>query len=137
MFSSKELIIRLELNGDVLQEVSSADIKEEISIGRNPGSTWVIPPTDKSASNNHAKLFVKGGHAIIKDMQSRNGTFFQGERITERKLQAGDQIRIGDCLLKRSGLPAGVGSDVETYRRADAGRARHRAARISSWFGIG
>ena len=74
MFSSKELIIRLELNGDVLQEVSSADIKEEISIGRNPGSTWVIPPTDKSASNNHAKLFVKGGHAIIKDMQSRNGT---------------------------------------------------------------
>jgi pSer/pThr/pTyr-binding forkhead associated (FHA) protein/uncharacterized protein YceH (UPF0502 family) len=33
-------------------------------------------------------------------MQSRNGTFFQGERITERKLQAGDQIRIGDCLLK-------------------------------------
>ena len=100
MFSSKELIIRLELNGDVLQEVSSADIKEEIAIGRNPSSTWVIPPTDKSASNNHAKLFVKGGHAIIKDMQSRNGTFFQGERITEHKLQAGDQIRIGDCLLK-------------------------------------
>ena len=100
MFSSKELIIRFELNGDVLQEISSADIKEEIAIGRNPASTWVIPPTDKSASNNHAKLFVKGGHAIIKDMQSRNGTFFQGERITERKLQAGDQIRIGDCLLK-------------------------------------
>ena len=26
MFSSKELIIRFELNGDVLQEISSADI---------------------------------------------------------------------------------------------------------------
>ena len=100
MFSSKELIIHLELNGDILQEVSSKDIHEEIAIGRNPASTWVIPPTDKSASNNHAKLFVKGGNVVIKDMQSRNGTFFQGERITERKLQPGDQIRLGDCLLK-------------------------------------
>ena len=120
MFSSKELIIRLELNGDVLQEVSSADIKEEISIGRNPGSTWVIPPTDKSASNNHAKLFVKGGHAIIKDMQSRNGTFFQGERITERKLQAGDQIRIGDCLLKvESAAETGGRKALHPFNRLD------------------
>ncbi|MBR5838622.1 MAG: FHA domain-containing protein, partial [Victivallales bacterium] len=100
MFSSKELIIRFELNNEVLKEVSSKEIHEEISIGRNPASTWVIPPTDKSASNNHAKLFVKGGHVIIKDMQSRNGTFFQGERITEHKMAAGDQVRIGDCLLK-------------------------------------
>ena len=120
MFSSKELIIRFELNGDVLQEISSADIKEEIAIGRNPASTWVIPPTDKSASNNHAKLFVKGGHAIIKDMQSRNGTFFQGERITERKLQAGDQIRIGDCLLKvESAAEVGGRKAVHPFNRLE------------------
>ena len=120
MFSSKELIIRFELNGDVLQEISSADIKEEIAIGRNPASTWVIPPMDKSASNNHAKLFVKGGHVIIKDMQSRNGTFFQGERITERKLQAGDQIRIGDCLLKvESPVESGGRKAIHPFNRLE------------------
>ena len=120
MFSSKELIIRFELNNEVLKEVSSKEIHEEISIGRNPASTWVIPPTDKSASNNHAKLFVKGGHAIIKDMQSRNGTFFQGERITERKLQGGDQIRIGDCLLKvESAAETGGRKAVHPFNRLE------------------
>ena len=120
MFSSKELIIHLELNGDILQEVSSKDIHEEIAIGRNPASTWVIPPTDKSASNNHAKLFVKGGNVVIKDMQSRNGTFFQGERITERKLQPGDQIRLGDCLLKvESAAETGGRKAVHPFNRLE------------------
>ena len=120
MFSSKELILRLELNNEILKEATSSELSGEITIGRNPASTWVIPPTDKSASNNHAKLIVKGKSVIIKDMQSRNGTFFQGERITERKLQPGDQIRIGDSVLKvESAAESGGRKPVHPYNRLE------------------
>ncbi|NLG15048.1 MAG: FHA domain-containing protein [Lentisphaerae bacterium] len=97
--SKKELVLRFELNGQILQEISSKDIKTEITIGRSDSCTWIIPASDRSASGQHAKITSAKGGLIISDLQSRNGIFFQGSKIQERKLKLGDHIRIGDCLL--------------------------------------
>ena len=67
------------------------------SIGRNPGNA--IQLNDSKASGNHADLFVSDGRFTITDMNSSNGTFVNGEKITQRDLYQGDQVQIGDSKI--------------------------------------
>jgi len=97
--SKKDLRIRLEHEGKVLYEVSASEITSEITIGRAQDSTWCIPPTDRSASNKHAAIIRKRGSLIVVDRGSRNGIYFQGAKVPDHKLSAGDQVGIGDCRL--------------------------------------
>ena len=98
-FDNKNLLIKLELDGKVLYSIVSSEIKSEITIGRSNTCVWRIPPTDRSASNLHAKLFYKSRKLYIIDENSRNGIFHKGTRITEHKLEDGDRISVGDCIL--------------------------------------
>ena len=97
--SKKDLQVRLEHDGKVLYEVSASEITSEITIGRAQDSVWCIPATDRSASNKHAALIKKRGNVIVVDRGSRNGIYFQGAKVPEHKLSAGDQVGIGDCRL--------------------------------------
>ena len=99
MFKKTNYIFRLELNGSTLKEISSADIKGDISIGRGSDCTWVLPQEDRSASTHHAKIYKKGGNFHIQDIGSRNGIYYMGQKIQERKLSAGELYSIGDCKL--------------------------------------
>ena len=67
------------------------------SIGRNPGSA--IQLNDPKASGHHADLFVSDGRYTITDMNSSNGTYVNGEKITQRDLYQGDQVQIGDSRI--------------------------------------
>lgn len=53
-------------------------------------------------SREHARVARDSTGAVtVTDLQSTNGTFVNGERITARRLSAGDQIRIGpETMLK-------------------------------------
>lgn len=97
--SKKELQVRLEHEGRVLYEVPESEVTSEITIGRSQESTWCIPATDRSASNNHAAIVKKHGKLYVVDKGSRNGIYFQGAKVPEHKLSAGDQIGIGDCRI--------------------------------------
>lgn len=44
-------------------------------------------------SRRHAKLFVNDGLLYVKDLESSNGTFLNGERITEARVKRGDELR--------------------------------------------
>ena len=67
-------------------------------IGR---SSEAIQLTDQTISRRHAELTPEGdGTWYIRDLQSANGTFVNGVRVTERrKLKLGDQVRTGNSLL--------------------------------------
>ncbi|MBP5637968.1 MAG: FHA domain-containing protein [Victivallales bacterium] len=110
--AKKDLQIRLEHEGKILFETSLSDIAADITIGRAADCTWVIPPTDRVASNHHATLSKKHGHAVIVDNKSRNGIYYKGAKVTERKLAPGDQIGIGDCRLFAE-LPQATGKGPE------------------------
>ncbi len=60
-FSKKALEIRLEMNGRVLCEGTTKDLPAETTIGRAADCTWRMPPTDKTASNHHARLYGQRG----------------------------------------------------------------------------
>lgn len=67
-------------------------------IGR---SSEAIQLTDQTISRRHAELTPEGdGTWYIRDLQSANGTFVNGVRVSERrKLKPGDQVRTGSSLL--------------------------------------
>ena len=99
MFAPKKLLFRLELNGKLLYEVYSDDVKSDITIGRSRENVWIIPEEDCSASSRHAKIVFKNKSFCLEDTGSRNGVYYQGERIREKKLVHGDLFSIGDCKL--------------------------------------
>ncbi|MBR4219785.1 MAG: FHA domain-containing protein [Victivallales bacterium] len=111
--SKKELKIRLEHEGKVLYEISASEITSEITIGRAQDSTWCIPATDRAASNKHAAIVKKRGSLVVVDRGSRNGIYFQGAKVPEHKLAAGDQVGIGDCRLYAEMPEVGAGKGPE------------------------
>lgn len=63
-----------------------------------------IPLTDPTISRRHAELRVVNGAWTIADLDSANGTYVNGVRITRpTRLKHGDQIRVGGTLLVYSG----------------------------------
>ncbi len=44
-------------------------------------------------SRRHAELIVKDGQLFVQDLQSANGTFLNGERITQGRVRRGDELR--------------------------------------------
>ncbi len=67
------------------------------TIGRD--STCDIDIRDLKSSRLHAEIVHKGNRFIFSDMKSRNGSYINGERVTQQVLVAGDQIKIGDTIL--------------------------------------
>ncbi|MBL0180990.1 MAG: FHA domain-containing protein [Chitinophagaceae bacterium] len=67
-------------------------------IGRDAGNQIVLD--DKLVSRHHAQLTVlDNGQVMIKDLGSSNGTFVNGNRVTETNLNAGDIVKCGPVFL--------------------------------------
>src|SRR5262245_4376475 len=64
-------------------------------IGRRSETDLRLPGAD--ISRVHAEISLENGSCVIRDKQSRFGTFVNGERMTERVLIHGDQIRFGQA----------------------------------------
>lgn len=70
------------------------DGKKEILIGRAASSDLVIG--DEFASSMHAKLVLVGEDWVLQDLNSTNGTFLDGKKVTTpATIRAGMNIRIG------------------------------------------
>ncbi|UCE82358.1 MAG: FHA domain-containing protein [Deltaproteobacteria bacterium] len=67
------------------------------TIGREPGNDIVVE--NLLVSGYHARVDAAGKDYILTDLQSKNGTFVNGEQVTSKKLKNGDQILIGKHLL--------------------------------------
>ena len=69
-----------------------------ITIGRNPTSDLVL--TDDLVSGWHAQVRQENGRMVLYDLDSTNGTFVNGTRITAPcLLRPGDTIGMGDAEL--------------------------------------
>jgi len=70
-------------------------------IGRDPRSeVWV---DHSGVSRRHARIRIEGGESrpVLTDLESTNGTFVAGKRITEATpLTDGDAIKVGSVTLK-------------------------------------
>jgi adenylate cyclase len=59
---------------------------------------------DKSMSRHHARIECEGDRAYVVDLESKNGTTLNGNRVTgRREVAPGDTIRCGDVVFQLSG----------------------------------
>lgn len=71
----------------------------EITLGRDPANGCALP--SETVSARHARLSFHHGQWWLDDLQSTNGTFLNGERVsTSVVLAPGDEIRCGEALLR-------------------------------------
>ena len=59
-----------------------------------------IPVKDTKASREHAKIYKQGERYAIVDLNSSNGTYVNGAKITKQMLDAGDVIEIGTVRME-------------------------------------
>jgi len=66
---------------------------EKTTVGRIPDNTFEIP--EASVSSHHAEIHLRGNEVFIKDLNSTNGTFVNGEKVSEVVLKPGQILRLG------------------------------------------
>jgi hypothetical protein len=75
-------------------------LADEVTVGRAPGC-GVVLEEDTFVSQVHARLFRRGRETYVEDLGSTNGTYVNGERISEvTRLQRGDQVQFGNTLAE-------------------------------------
>jgi two-component system cell cycle response regulator len=69
-----------------------------VRIGRGAENDVVL--LSDSVSRSHARIEVRSDSYYVVDLRSTNGTYVDDELVQERQLRRGDQIKIGDTILK-------------------------------------
>jgi cell division protein FtsB len=86
-----------------------------ITVGRLPENTIQI--VDRIVSSTHAELVLEGDHYHLRDLDSTNGTFVDGQFVTDYHLRAPCKIAFGtvECEFDPANAAAGAdGAAVET-----------------------
>ncbi len=71
--------------------------KEQTIIGR--GNQADIHVVDDGISRRHAEIVHVGDKILVRDLGSTNGTFCNGDRVTEQSLKDGDKIQVGSTTI--------------------------------------
>ena len=79
----------------------------EVRIGRGIENSVIL--NSDSISRRHARIEIRSGGYYLVDMHSTNGTYVNDELVQDCQLRRGDQIKIGDTILKFLS-----GSDLES-----------------------
>lgn len=67
-------------------------------VGRSRSCDVVLPSA--KVSRQHANIVVDGGVYFMEDLGSANGTWCDGERITRRQIQDGDEYQLSDQKIR-------------------------------------
>lgn len=101
-----------------------------VTLGR--GVSNAIQLHDTEISREHAEFRRRGEAFLIRDLGSSNGTFVNGEPVTEHELKSGDQLQLGRTVLLYTGVTEGRVEDladkiniVSRHEEGDASRIVH------------
>ena len=79
--------------------VHRVDLPGRVAIlGRDPTCDLVL--NDPKCSRRHAVLEEDPGGPIVRDTGSANGVFVNGKKVARATLREGDQVQVGDLVLK-------------------------------------
>ncbi len=81
-----------------------------VTLGR--GVSNAIQLHDTEISREHAEFRRRGEAFVIRDLGSSNGTFVNGEAVTEYELKSGDQLQLGRTVLLYTGVTEGRVEDL-------------------------
>jgi pSer/pThr/pTyr-binding forkhead associated (FHA) protein len=88
---------------------------DRTTIGRVEDNTFQI--ADPSVSSHHCEVHLRGSDIVIRDLNSTNGSYINGNKIEESALKPGQVLRLGQVELK---LEAEGAASVSTSSPAAA-----------------
>lgn len=71
---------------------------DKTTIGRVEDNNFSI--VEPSVSSHHCEILLKGADVVVRDLNSTNGTFINGEKITEATLKPGQILRLGQIEMR-------------------------------------
>jgi pSer/pThr/pTyr-binding forkhead associated (FHA) protein len=82
---------------------------DKTTIGRVEDNAFQI--AEQSISSHHCEVLLKGGEVVVKDLNSTNGTYINGEKVAEKTLKPGQILRLGqvEIRLEGDGTPTPAG----------------------------
>jgi pSer/pThr/pTyr-binding forkhead associated (FHA) protein len=80
---------------------------EKTTIGRVDDNAFQL--SEPSVSSHHCEILLRGNDVVVKDLNSTNGTFINGEKITETVLKPGQILRLGQIEMRLE-TDAGAGA---------------------------
>src|ERR1700704_3030170 len=86
------------LAGPYHGRVFSFTQSDKFLIGRSNDAHLCLT-NDRFFSRNHCLLEINPPHCFLRDLGSTNGTFVNGQRVTETFLESGAQIQGGETVL--------------------------------------
>ena len=106
-------LIRKNVDGTVADRWELG--QTELVVGR--GEKAHARHADAEMSREHFKGISRDPAYMVQDLESRNGTFVNGERITEIQLNPNDQIRAGETYFVYSteGAPAAMATLTDVH----------------------
>ncbi len=81
----------LKYKGAVVKEIILN--KEVTTIGRKPDNNIFVD--NQAVSGHHAKITLSNNTFVIEDLNSLNGTYLNGEKVSKSELYNGDVITLG------------------------------------------
>lgn len=79
---------------------------EKTTVGRVEDNTFQL--AEPSVSSHHCEILLRGSEVLIRDLNSTNGTFINGEKISEKVLQPGQILRLGQIEMRLENGDAGA-----------------------------
>jgi adenylate cyclase len=83
-------------------------LKKTLLVGRRESCDIVLRFSNVSA--HHCQLNLIGGYWYVRDMKSRNGVKINGTRITEKRVDPGDELSIAKHKYQVMYSPADLGA---------------------------
>src|SRR5690242_18922891 len=71
---------------------------DKTTIGRVEDNTFQI--SEPSVSSHHCEILLRGSDIVVRDLNSTNGTFINGEKVTETVLKPGQVLRLGQIEMR-------------------------------------
>jgi pSer/pThr/pTyr-binding forkhead associated (FHA) protein len=99
---------------------------DRTTIGRVEDNTFQI--ADASVSSHHCEVHLRGSDIFIRDLNSTNGSYINGEKITEQVLKPGQTLRLGQVELKLEAEGAAGASSGTSATSATAAGATPASA---------
>ena len=71
---------------------------DKTTIGRVEDNTFQI--AEPSVSSHHCEVLLRGSDVVIRDLNSTNGTYVNGEKVTESVIKPGQILRLGQIEIR-------------------------------------
>jgi hypothetical protein len=101
---------------------------DKTTVGRVEDNAFQI--AEPSVSSHHAEILLRGNDVVIKDLNSTNGTFINGEKVTEATLKPGQTLKLGTVEMRLEGKdgagapPAGGAAQAPAAKKDAGGQTR-------------